>query len=87
MTAPVILCENYDDLLRLFEALAAVPAPYAQKAARRAEFVERIREANDPRLARLEAIEDALRDPFMDKATAFELLDEMASIQISLEKG
>ena len=44
MTAPVILCENYDDLLRLFEALAAVPAPYAKKAARRAEFVERIRE-------------------------------------------
>ena len=44
MTAPVILCENYDDLLRLCEALAAVPAPYAKKAARRAEFVERIRE-------------------------------------------
>ena len=53
MTAPAILCENYDDLLRLFELLRDVPAPYAQKAARRAEFVERIREANEVDTPRL----------------------------------
>ena len=63
-----------EDTAALLRLLAAIREP---------ESVE----GWDPRLARLEAIEDALRDPFMDKATAFELLDEMASIQISLEKG
>jgi hypothetical protein len=38
------------------------------------------------RRERLTAIEDALRDPFMDKQTAFTLLEEMAEIQISLDK-
>jgi hypothetical protein len=44
-------------------------------------------ELASPLEARLEVIEDALQDPFMDKQTAFTLLEEMAEIQNSLEKG
>ena len=66
-----------DELMTMVERLAA----------RRAQFQAQIAERNaDVLRARREAIEEALRDPFMDKQTAFTLLDELAEISTKMSE-
>lgn len=77
MTAPVIVC-NYEQLFRLFEAICHPESVEGWEFGKDTPSVLR---------GRLAAIEQDLRDPFMDRETAFTLLDEMAEIQIKMEKG
>lgn len=59
-------------------------------AARRARFVAQIEARNDNGVlhARRQEILTVLHnDPFLDKATAYELLDELAEIETILQKG
>jgi hypothetical protein len=74
-------------LIKLYSWQLPPPAEHIQAIAEKLHVTaEVVQMDTGPLEARAAAISDALQDPFIDRATACELIDELAEIEIKLEK-